>query len=251
MIPVSIIILTKNEEKKIIDCLKNLKDFNEIIIIDDNSIDSTIEKIKSFDRTIKVIVKSLDGSFSGQRNHGLSMAKNEWVLFVDADEIISQNLKKEIKETISSTNADGLFIKRKDKFIGRETGYGDLGNVWLLRLAKKNRAEWIGDVHEIMKVSGRTSNLKNPIIHSSHENLSEFIGKLNQYSSLRAAELNRHNAPSSFLLITFMPLGKFFYLYVLKLGFLDGIYGFIHAIFMSMYTFLVQSKLYQLKRNDK
>jgi len=251
MIPVSVIILTKNEEKKIIDCLKGLKDFNEIIAIDDNSTDSTIEKIKSFDKTIKVIDKSLDGSFSEQRNFGLSKSKNEWVFFVDADEVVSKKLAEEIEKKISEKNIDGYLIRREDIFLGKKMKGGDVGNVWLTRLGKKSKGKWKGDVHEEWKIDGNISRLVNPIRHNSHKNLKAFIEKINFYSTLRARELKSKGITCSFLDIILYPKLKFINLYFIKMGFRDGLHGLVHAIFMSMYSFLVRGKLYQMNRNDK
>ncbi len=244
----SAVILTKNEEKNIRRCLENLSFCNQIVVIDDYSSDGTIDIAKKF--KVEVFQKKLN-SFSEQRNFGLSKAKNKWVLFIDADEIVSKDLKDEIEKRILDDKFNGYFIQRKDKFLNHDMKYGDLGNVWLMRLVKKDKAKWVNDVHEICVVNGKTSKLKNFLFHTSHESLSEFVEKINKYSSLRAKELSKYNTNSSFISILFFPAGKFLYLFIIKVGFMDGIYGLVHALFMSMYSFLVRGKLYQLNKNDK
>lgn len=245
---VTAIVLTKNEEKKIDRCLEALKFTDEIIVIDDYSSDNTVKIAEKFG--VKIIKNSLT-SFSQQRNLGMKNAFNEWVLFVDADEIISKELSGEIKEKINDPSYDGYLIKRNDNFLGRDMKHGDLGNVWLMRLARKSKSKWIGDIHETLKIEGATSRLKNTLLHSSHENVSEFITKIDKYSTMRANELKSDHIKSSFLDILVFPCGKFLYLYFLRLGFLDGIYGFIHAIFMSMYSFMVRGKLFLLIKGER
>lgn len=245
---ISAVILAKNEDRNISSCLENLSFCRQIILIDDDSSDQTKEIAKKYGA--EIYEKRLE-NFSDQRNFGLSKAKNEWVLFIDSDEVVSKDLKKEILEELKSDNHDGYMIKREDKFLGHEMKHGDLGNVWLLRLGRKDKGLWIGDIHEEWNIKGRVGKLKNSLVHKSHHNLSHFISKINYYSSIRARELKKGGASTSLLMIILYPKLKFLNLYLLKLGFLDGISGFVHALFMSFYTFLVRGKLYLLNKNAK
>ncbi len=245
---ISAIVLTKDEEDHIDDCLRSLSFCDEIIVVDDNSIDRTIEIAKKYNAV--VIEKPLI-DFSNQRNFALEKAKNKWVLFVDADEIVSEDLANEIKHKISLNDSDGFLIKREDIFLGKKMKGGDLGNVWLLRLGKKVEGEWVGKVHEEWIIKGKVSRMDNSLVHNSHKNLATFIRKINQYSSLRAMELNTAKVNPSFLEIILYPKLKFIHLYVLKFGFVDGLHGFLHALFMSFYSFLVRGKLYQINKNAK
>jgi len=241
----SAVVIVKNEEKDIEDCLKSLLFCDEIVIIDDDSIDKTTKIAKKYNA--RIYRKTL-ASFSDQRNYGLEKALHDWVLFIDADERVGGDLREEIKNAIWK-EYDGYFIKRNDFFIGKELKYGDLKNVWLMRLANKKMGKWEGRVHEVWKIKGKTGKLKNSIMHNSHTNLKEFIQKIDLYSTLRAHELREEKIPSSLLSILLYPLSKFAKLYILKLGFLDGIHGFVHAVFMSMYSFLVRAKLYLPNEN--
>lgn len=248
MLPISAIILAKNEEENIVSCLGSLGFCDEILVIDDNSSDRTIEIAKKYNA--KVIENSLV-NFSEQRNFALSKVKNDWALFVDADEIVSEKLAEEIEKRIVEKDIDGYLIKREDIFLGKKMKGGDVGNVWLLRLGKKSKGKWVGAVHEDWKIVGNISRFSNPIQHKSHKNLRDFIKKINFYSTLRAKELKKSGIDCSFVDIILYPKIKFTNLYFIKMGFRDGLHGFVHAVFMSMYSFLVRGKLYQMYRNDK
>lgn len=240
---ISAIIIVKNEESDIQKCLSSLSFCSQIVIINDGSEDRTIEFAKKF--TSEIYEKKLI-SFSEQRNFGLSKASNNWVFFIDADEFVSPSLSSEIIEAVKSEKYNGYYVRRKDVFLGREMKYGDLRDVWIMRLVKKDKSRWVNDVHEECKVEGKTSHLNSPLNHSSHSNLTEFVFKLNQYSTLRALELKKKGVKPSFSKMIFLPMLKFIHLYVLKYGFLDGLHGFVHALLMSFYTFLVKAKLYTL-----
>jgi len=247
MTKISAVVITKNEESNIKTCLESLLFCDEVIVVDDESIDKT--RIIAEKYNTKVYINRLE-NFSSQRNFGLSKVNHEWVLFIDADEIVSNELKEEIVKKIDTLNINGFFIQRRDVFLGKKMQHGDLGKVSLMRLAKRN-FKWVNDVHEVWEVTGKTSNLENPVIHNSHKNLSEFIEKIDQYSSLRAEELQKQKVFSSSFSIVFYPVGKFTNLFFIKLGFLDGLHGFVHAVFMSMYSFFVRGKLYQLNNERK
>ncbi|MEK7502101.1 MAG: glycosyltransferase family 2 protein, partial [Patescibacteria group bacterium] len=186
---ISAVVLTKNEEKNIVDCLESLSWCDEIIVVDDNSEDRTAEISKKF--SAKVFIRNLNSDFSKQRNFGLEKASGDWILFVDADERVTPLLRKEI---IQSTNNpinqyDGFYIKRKDFMWEKELKYGETGNVVLLRLARENKGEWEGKVHEEWKVKGSVGEFKNSILHYPHPTISEFLKEINYYTDIRAKEL--------------------------------------------------------------
>lgn len=244
----TVIVLAKNEEESIKNCLECVKFADEILLIDDNSSDKTVEIAKKF--KAKVIHKKLK-SFSEQRNLALEKSSNKWVLFLDADESVGEDFQREIEEKITSEKHDGYYIKRKDFFMGKEMKFGDLHNNWLLRLGRKDKGMWEGDVHEIWVIKGNISKLENSIIHNPHKEIKSFIAKLNNYSSIRAKELFNKRRQSSVISIILYPVGKFIKLYILKLGFRDGTHGFVHSVFMSFYSFLVRAKLFHLIINER
>lgn len=249
---ISVAILTKNEEKNIKRCLESVKWCDEIIIIDDNSSDETIQIAKKYKATI--YTRNLNNDFSAQRNFAISKAKNEWILFVDGDEIVSDALAYEISNAIqlkdqNLRNYDGFYIRRSDFIWGKQLKYGETGNMMFLRLAKKGSGLWEGKTHERWKIDGRVGKLINSLLHFPHKNLEEFFKKINFYTDIRAEELKSKNVKAFFWSILVYPLGKFLINFFLKRGFLDGIHGLIVAIIMSFHSFLVRSKLWL--KNEK
>lgn len=241
---ITAIILTKNEEKNIIDCIESVSFCDEIIVIDDNSNDRTVEIARL--KGANVIENALENNFSQQRNFALNLSKNNWVLFVDADERVSHELSTEIIRKVSENKKDGYYIKRVDKLFGRELRFGELSQKKFLRLAKKGKGKWKRKVHEVWEISGRVGTLHNSLLHFPHQTISEFLQEINFYSSIRAEELYKNGTRTNWFSIILYTKGKFFYTYVLKLGFLDGIPGIIVSLMMTMYTYLVRSKLYLL-----
>lgn len=246
----SVIILTKNEEKNIVDCLETALWADEIIIVDDYSEDRTLEIIEDLgSKKIKIYKNSLDNDFSKQRNFGLSKATKKWVLFVDADERISKGLKEEINEIIINARnetIEGFYVKRRDVVWGKILKHGEAGNVNLLRLGIKNTGLWTGKVHETWQIEGKTDELENILMHYPHQTINEFLKEINFYSTLRAKELYGDKTKVSFLDVLLYPKAKFILNYFLKFGFLDGIEGLISAIMMSFHSFLVRGKLWML-----
>lgn len=254
---ISALVLTKNEEENIVDCLETLTWCDEIVVIDDYSQDRTVEivqnlklKTQSYNLKLKIYKRGLNGDFASQRNFGLSKTTSEWVFFIDADERITNKLKNEIINLITSDGSaklvNGYFIKRKDFMWGRELKHGEAGNINLLRLARREVGKWEGKVHEEWKIKGEIDQLKNPLLHYPHQTIPEFLEEINFYTGLRARELYNLNIPVHRTSIILYPAGKFIYNYFLKLGFLDGIAGLIFAIVMSFHSFLVRGKLWFL-----
>lgn len=246
----SALVLTKNEENNIVDCVESVNFADEIIIIDDFSEDRTVEVVKCLEnRKIKVFKKKLENDFAIQRNYGLSKAKSDWVLFLDADERVSEGLASEITTLKSLTlfnQYTGFYIKRTDFMWGKDLKYGEIGNIKLLRLAKKDSGKWYGKVHEKWIIKGKIGNLKNDLKHFPHQTISQFLIDINYYTTIRAKELYDKGIISNWKSIICYPLGKFFLNYFMNLGFLDGIRGFVFATMMTFHSFLVRSKLWLL-----
>lgn len=255
MLPlISAIILTKNEVKNIARCIKDLSFCDEILIINDNSTDGTIETVNKLNNgKIKIISHSLNNDFSQARNFGLEKVKNDWVLFVDSDERVSEALAFEISNILSNwTNKieneySGFYIKRFDSIWDKELKHGESG-IKILRLAKKNAGKWIGKVHEKWQIKGKLGTLKNPLIHYPHQTITEFLEEINFYTNVRVEELHSKKTKTYLCLVFLYPVGKFIFNYFIKKGFLDGVNGLVFAIMMSFHSFLVRGKLW-LKNN--
>ena len=245
---ISAVVLTKNEEKNIKGCLESLKWCNELIVIDDDSADKTVEIAKKLGA--KVFRHSLNNDFSKQRNYGLGKAKGDWVLFLDADERITDVLQYEVSYLISGSERklqlNGFLVKRQDIIWGKKLRHGETGNIKLLRLAKKDFGKWEGKVHEKWIVKGKVGILKNPIIHYPHQRITDFLREINFYTDIRAKELYEKKVKAHWQDIVLYPRIKFFVNYFIKKGFLDGVPGLIYALMMSFHSFLVRGKLWIL-----
>ena len=246
---ISVIILTKNEEENILDCLETVAWADEIIILDDNSEDRTVEIAENLKlKNLKILTRALEEDFSKQRNFALSYATSEWVLFIDADERVAPELRREINDFIIEEKDkpvfNGMFLKRKDVMWGKLLKLGETGNIKLLRLARKKSGVWYGKVHERWLVEGETDTFQNLLVHYPHQTISEFLREINFYTTLRAKELLEKGEKSSIFKIIFYPKAKFLQNYIFRLGFLDGIEGLVQAILMSFHSFLVRAKLW-------
>lgn len=245
---ISIVILTKNEEKNILDCLDSVSWADEIVVVDDFSVDRTVEVIKMFSSKVKLFKNHLDGDFSAQRNFALSKTTKDWVLFIDADERVSKELREEINSIlIEEKNRPqniGFYISRKDIMWGKILKHGETGNIKLLRLAKRDAGIWQGRVHEEWVINGKVSELEEKIIHYPHQTVNEFLEEINFYTTIRAKELYDKKTEITLKDIILYPKAKFLLNFFLKLGFLDGLEGLIFAILMSFHSFLVRAKLW-------
>lgn len=240
---ISCVILTKNEEKNIGKCLDSVKWCDEIIIVDDYSTDKTPSIVR--DLNLKLFQRHLNGDFAGQRNFGLSKASEDWVLFLDADEVISPSLRDEIFNLkFPSDNFEGFYIKRRDILWGKELKHGETGTARLLRLGKKKAGLWNRKVHEYWSVKGKLGELENPILHHPHQSIREFVSDINFYSSLHAGENRSEKKNSSLFKIIVLSKAKFIYNMIILLGFLDGMRGFVLTLLMSFHSFLAWSKLF-------
>jgi glycosyltransferase involved in cell wall biosynthesis len=239
------VILTSNSETTVLKSINSTLFSDEILIVDDNSTDKTLELIKSINNPkINIVQNKLNNDFSAQRNLGLKSAKGEWVLFLDSDEYLTKKLKAEIQNILNSNPPyEGFYLKRKDLFLGKILKYGETGNIKLLRLAKRNKGLWQGSVHETWQINGKTTTLNYPIIHDRNLTIAQFLDKINTYSTLKAQELYQQNIEEDFLKTLTYPLAKFISNYFLKFGFLDGFPGLTMAWCMSWHSLLVRIKL--------
>jgi len=245
---ITAIVLTKNEEANIVDCLKSASWCDNILVIDDYSIDKTASLAKKMGA--QVIKHHLENDFSKQRNFALKQAQTRWVFFIDADERVPKKLALETQKFIQQADQEGYtgaFVIRQDYIFGKKIHYGEFGKIKLLRLGRRV-GKWQGKVHETWTFPGRKATLKNSLHHYPHPNLTEFLRKINLYTTLRAEELYQQKIKTNSLLIILYPLAKFFQNYCYRLGFLEGSTGFVLAILMSFHSFLVRAKLWVIWR---
>ncbi len=239
---ISVVIAVKNEEDKIERCLDSLKWANEIIIIDNGSIDSTLEICRRY--TDKIFFS--DSLFTGIRvNHGIEKAAFEWILNVDADEVVSELLKKEILQKVESDNGEcnGYFIPIKHYFMGRWLAYGGWYPSYTRRCYRNGKARYtVADHHVQVEIDGKAGYFNNPILHYTPADINTFIRKMNLYTT-NSSKINFGKKKSSWFDIILRPPLIFIKRYFFLKGFLDGFPGFVIAALSAIYIFIDKIKL--------
>lgn len=238
--------ITYNEEENVKRYVESLSFADEIIFVDSQSTDKTIEIAEQMG--VKVIQRKFD-DFSNQRNFAIQQAHNDWILFFDLDEIIDSNLEKEIKSTLENPkDIAAFYIKRNFYFMGKRIKYGGWQNDKAIRLFNKNQCQYNGLVHELVKSSGKTSVLKNKLDHFSYKNFDNYNDKLNLYSKLQAENLYKLKKKPNLYHFFIRPTYRFLWQYIFRLGILDGKEGFILAYVHSFSVFKRYLQLWMMYR---
>ncbi len=240
---ISAVVLSHNSSRTLKNSLESLSWCDETIVVDDNSEDESREIAKK-DGAL-CILRSLHDDFAAQRNFGLEKAREEWILFVDSDEIVSEKLAKEIQTAIKSTVYDGYYMKRVDVLFGKKLLHGETGDAKFIRLAKKGTGVWERPVHEVWKVHGSVGQLRESLLHYPHPTIKEFLQSVIVYSRLHAKQLSRDGKTFAFWQILVYPVAKFCTNYFWKCGLLDGTAGLIVALMMSLHSFLARVQMWE------
>lgn len=224
-------VITLNEEQDLARCLNSLKDFvDEVIVVDSGSSDKTLEIAKKFGA--KVFHHKFS-DFADQKNYALEKATGEWVLSIDADEEIPEELGKEIIDVISLNQKAGFLIGRRNFILGGEIKYSrwspDL-HIWLWQ---KDKGKWKGLVHEEVEVKGSVGLLKHSKLHYQDKTVEEFIAKNNKYSTLEAERLFDNGIRFHWAQMLRAVWFEWTIRYLYKMGFRDGWRGFVLAYLMA------------------
>ncbi len=276
-LPLSVIIPVRNEARNLPRCLQALRDVGEVYVIDSQSTDDTVEIARS--HGAKVVQFHYQGGWPKKRQWAMNTLPlaYDWVLLLDADEILTPELADEIRSAIPNPAVDGYSILLRIWFLGRVLRHGDVG-LWKLSLFRRGKGRYecrlkdqdasMADmeVHEHVVVEGATARLENPLIHHNVESLSRYIQKHDEYSNWESRVLleqgNDKELPPSLLgtqaqrrrwlkgklfAVPGSPVLLFLYRYILRLGFLDGAPGLIYCGFQAVQMFHTKAKIYELK----
>ena len=248
---VSAVIITFNEEMIISETLSRLWWCDEIVIIDSGSIDKTVELCRSFG--CSVFHHPIDG-FGKQKIYGVSKAKNDWILCIDADELLSESLIEEIQKELNKNEKDfaAFEIPLNLVFMNKVFRYGKENYSLKIRLFNRYRGNWDGAmVHETVIVTGAVKQLKNKIFHYSYTSYSQFLKKIDLYSGLSAKKLlARKTQKSRFIIVMGLPF-NFLKYYIIDRNFLNGYQGLAWAVLNSLYHFIKYLKLEELNAKDQ
>lgn len=247
MTALSVTVITWNEEERLRPCLESVSWADEIIVVDAESTDKTVQVAREF--TDRIWVRPWPG-FADQKNFALEQAAGEWVLSLDADEQVTPELRRAIEAVLDSGVAmDGYAIPRKNIFWGAWIRHGRLYPDYQLRLFKRGSGRFVERaVHESVEVRGTVGRLQSPLLHQSYRSLEEFLGRSNRYSTLAAEEWIRQGRRVGLADLALRPLGRFLSMYLLHGGFLDGWRGFLLAGLYAHYVFLRTAKVWEARR---
>src|SRR5208282_4034368 len=279
-LPISVIIAARNEAKNLPCCLEALREVGEVYLIDSQSSDDTVAIARSLGA--RVVQFHYQGGWPKKRQWAMDTVPlaYDWVLLLDADEVLTPELAQEVRSAIGNPALDGYFIQLRTWFLGRALRHGDVG-LWKLSLFRRGKGRFecrlrdqdasMADmeVHEHVVVEGPTARLRNPLIHHNVESLSRYIRKHNEYSNwesrvlLQPPEQSDRELPPSLwgtqaqrrrwlkrklFALPGSPVLLFLYRYLLRFGFLDGVPGLIYCGFQAVQMFHTKAKIYELNR---
>ncbi len=244
MTPLSVIVITRNEERNIAACLESVRWADELVVVDAQSKDNTIGLARQF--TQKVFVKPWR-SFSDAKEFAVSKSRNEWILWLDADERVTPELASEIEALlISSPENDAYTVARRAYFLGRWIRHSGWYPGRVARLFRKDRATFSSAlVHEGLRVQGAVGELHHDLLHFTDPNLYHYMEKFNRYTSLSGKESFEAGRRFRIVDLFVRPLWLFVKMYVLRLGFLDGVPGLLLAMLSSVYVFTKYAKIWE------
>ena len=278
VLPVTVIIPVRNEARNLPRCLESLRDVGEVFVIDSQSTDETNAIAASFGA--KVVQFHYHGGWPKKRQWAMDTLPiaYDWILLLDADEVVTPELSREIRQAVQNPRVTGYRICLQLYFLGKLLRHCD-ASFWKLSLFRKGQARFecrlkdqdasMADmeVHEHVIADGPTAELRNPLVHYNVESLSRYIQKHDEYSNWEARVLSRVDESSEEMRASLFgtqaqrrrllkrklyrlpgsPVLLFLYRYVFRLGFLDGVPGLIYCTFQAVQMFHTKAKIYELR----
>lgn len=245
-IKLSAAVITLNEEEKIRRCLESLSFADEIVVVDSGSTDNTVRIAESMGA--RTVFHEWEGHIQ-QKNFAIDQTRGEWVLSLDADEIVSPELREEILKVLKNTRADGYAAPRLVYYINRWIRHGGWYPARKVRLFRRDRGRWGGEnPHDRIILQGRRENLRGDIYHLSFDDISDHLRTINSFTDIAAAERAARGARAGWFSMAARPPAAFFKMYVLKLGFLDGVPGLIAAGLSAYHVFCKYAKIWEKTR---
>ena len=245
---VSAVLVCFDEEENVERCLQSLAWADEIIVVDSFSQDRTVELSRKY--TNKIFQREWSGMVQ-QRAYAVSLAQNEWVFAIDADEVVTETLRDDVLTRLSEgkKQKNGYYVKRHSYYMGRWINHGGWYPDFKLRLFRKDKAYVGGEnPHDKCFVQGRTAKLKGEMIHYPYKNISRQLRTIDTYSDIVSERFFKEKPAFPLVKMFVKPPVKFLETYIYKLGFLDGLPGFVISILSSYYVFMKYAKLWE-KRN--
>lgn len=248
---VSVLILTHNEEHRVEECIKSCSFADEIIVVDDNSTDETVQIATKLGG--RVVSRALQGDFGAQRQFAIEQATQDWIFFIDADERCTKELGEEIECIVKGEANQSYEVTRKNIFRYYKATHGSLRPDSVLRLMPKDGAKVEGEVHESFISKYPSKKLKGYLEHYTYDSIDECISKMNTYAKISVDKYMEQGKKPKFVRdVVLRPIWSLFKMYILERGFMDGKIGFVLAINYYNYTFQKYARFYyQYKTGGK
>ena len=241
---VSAVVIACNEEAAIGTCLSALDWCDEIVLVDSGSSDRTVEIARG--RGTRVIQHAWAG-YGPQKDFAVAQAAHDWVLCVDADEIITPELRRSIEAVLRSPARKAYEMARCNRFMGRQLRHGEGYPDWILRLFDRRAGRWSHDaVHEHVQTTEAVGRIEGDLLHESAQSLDDYLDKQNAYTTLQARAMHAAGIRPSVAKLVLSPAVRFLKFYLLRLGFLDGVPGLVHILIGCWNTFAKNAKLFAL-----
>lgn len=244
----SVCIMTFNEERNIRDCLASVAWADEIVVVDSFSADATPQICR--EAGARVVQREWAG-YNAQREFALQQATHEWALALDADERVTPELAREIQDVLRSRQGRfaGFTIPRLPFYLGRWIRHGGWYPDRKLRLVRKSLAKAVGvEPHDRIEVTGDVGRLRGDLLHYTYRDLSDHLHRIDKFTTAAAEEMMKQGVGMPLFHMLTRPQGRFLRMYVLRLGFLDGVPGLVVAALSACYVFLKYAKLWEMRR---
>lgn len=240
----TIIVPTFNEADNIADCLKSVRWADDIFVVDSYSTDLTVEIAREF--TVHIVQHEYVNSAT-QKNWAIPQVKSDWIMVVDADERVTPRLREHIQGILANGTAyDGFYIKRMTFYFGKLIRHCGWHKDYLVRLWRNGKGMYEDlDVHADVMVDGKIGKIHEYFLHNSYRSLDHHLEKLGRYTSWSANDLDRSGRKASWVNLTLRPLWRFFRMFILRHGFLDGKHGFVLCMFAGFNVFLKYARLWE------
>lgn len=245
----SAVLIARNSEAVLPACLESLRFADEIVVVDSGSTDATLDIAR---RAGARIVHQDWLGYGKQKQFAVAQTSNDWVLCVDTDERVSEQLRESILRELQAPRFYAYEMPRRNRFLGRwlkhGEGYPDLS----LRLFDRRHANWSDDaIHEKVVTDGPIGRLAGDLLHESEQGLADYLAKQERYTTLQAEALHAHGKRAGLARLLLSPPLRFIKFYFLRLGFLDGIPGLMHILIGCRNSFTKYAKLRALRRRDR
>ena len=249
-LPLTVAIIALNAAEQIGACLASVERLaDEVLVVDSGSADATAEVVRR--HGARLVSKEWMG-FGRQKQFAVSQARNDWVLCLDVDERVTEEMAASIRAALAGRSYRAYRVARRNRFLGRWLAHGEGYPDWTVRLFHRAHASWSNDeVHEAVLTTAEVGRLDGDLLHDSAEDVATYMTKQNRYTSLHAEALYRQGVRAGYWRLLTSPLARFAKFYFLRLGFLDGGPGFAHIVIGCNNSFHKYLKLIELQKASK